>query len=157
MNKKGSADVAWKTIYWMLAGIVISSVVLFFAFFVAGYKNDIVAVPFELQAEMTALRFANIPECFAYQDLETERVYPGSIDLSKFNEEKLKKCYWPDPETGRREINFQLTLLKKELSIQTNKYSNVPEFTIFKDVSIWEDGEFKEDTLIIVVQRPIFG
>ena len=157
MNKKGSTDVAWTTIYWMLAGVVISSVVLFFAFFVAGYENDVVAVPFKLQAAMTALRFANIPECFAYQDLETKRVYPGSIDIVNFNEKQLKQCYWPDNETGRREINFQLTLQQKGLSIQTNKYSEVPEFTIVKDVSIWEDGEFREDKLRIIVQRPIFG
>ena len=107
MNRKAQFEVARKTIYWMIAGFLIVVIIFAFALMIATYKNRLTYVPPQLKADFIALRFTNIPECFAYQDLITKRVYPGVIDINKFDETRLFKCYHTDPVTGNQDYNFK--------------------------------------------------
>lgn len=143
MLKKGQFDVARKTIYWTIAGIIIAVVLLAFAITIANYKNNLTHVSPKLKASLIAMRFTNIPECFAYQDPETDRVYPGIIDLSKFTNEQMEQsCYHTQ---SANEINFKLKLQNKGLEIQTNNYFNHPA----SDVSI------RENNLVDIVLVPM--
>ena len=156
LNKKGQGfDVARKTIYWILASILISVVVLAFAFGIAGYREKITRTPPELPAALIALRFTNIEECFAVIDSNTKAVITGTVDLQKFNEDTLLKCYATEQEQGFRTFNFRLKLVNSDKEIITNNYFNRdnPKLTLMKEVLVKKDQGWLKDQLIVYVQE----
>lgn len=150
MNKKAQFGIARKSIYWMIAGVIITMIVLAFAFIISGYKEKYTTISPKLKGELLSLRFTNNSDCFAYQDEETGRVYPGVIDRSKFNQEQLDDCYKTDEKTGRREINFKFKLGEKE--IKTNHFS-IDHYTILRYVLVYEGGQFVPEILEIIVHE----
>ena len=148
MNKKGQCDEARKVIYWMIAGFVISFMVVGFAFIVASYKSRLLAVSPELEAGLLALRFGSIPECFAYVD-SAKNVHSGIIDISTFTDGQLFQCYHTDEENGYKEINFELELGDKK--IKTNEYFDVPHYQIKRKVMIWDNG-FQSGTKDLIIK-----
>lgn len=154
MNKKGESafDVARKSIYWMIAGVVITMIVLAVGGIMAGYLNSLTSVPPRLQAQTLAYRFLHNADCLAYQDPDTNRVYVNIVDISKFTEERLASCYrTPD----RKEINFGLTLQQAGKTIITNNYFKTDRFNVTKAVLVWDGTQFIEDTLEMGVQEKI--
>ncbi len=147
--------VARKTIYWMIAGVVIAAVVLAFMFMISGYRNKLTQVPPELRAELIALRFTNIPECFAVEDKNTDVVMTDSLDLSKFTKETMDKCYKTEQEKGIKAFNFRLQLKKENKEVITNNYFHKDDFTITKEVLVKKEGKLAPDQLIIYVQVKI--
>ena len=145
-----------KTIYWMLAGVVITMVILGFAIMIGNYRNQLTHTPKEVVAEMIALRFANIPECFAYSDPVNGRVYPGVIDINKFTKEQMNKCYFTEEKEGYKDYNFGLSLQNQGKEVITNNYFNKDDFTIIKAVLVvTENGTWVDDTLYVYVQEKI--
>lgn len=147
--------VARKTIYWMIAGVVIAAVVLTFMFMISGYRNKLTQVPPELRAELIALRFTNIPECFAVVDENTGTVMTDSIDLNKFTKETMDKCYKTEQEKGIKTFNFRLLLKNEGKEVITNNYFHKDDFTITKEVLVKKEEELVPDQLIIYVQVKI--
>src|SRR3989344_3051875 len=156
LTKKGQFDIARKTIYWMIAGVMITLIVLAFAFIFGGYKSKLTYVPGEIRAEYIALRFANNEECFAWQDV-SGIVHAGIIDISKFTDEQINtSCYFTNLNQGYEEFNFGVTLENEKKSIRTNNYYHKDDYTLFKEVLIRdENGLIKKDRLIIYVQEKI--
>ena len=151
MNKKGQFEVARKMIYWPIAGIAITGIVLAYLFLVSGYAHKISMPSDNSQAESIALRFVNT--CFAFKDEDTQRVSAGTIDLSKFTPENLRRCY---PISTYKDYNFQLQLKSNDKSILTEEYYHKADFTIYKKVMVKGfNQEIYGDTLIIYVQRKI--
>lgn len=149
MNNKAQFELR-KMIYWTVAMIVITMVVLASAMIMSSYGAKLKEVLPDLRAELISLRFVNTPECFAYQDLGTGRVFPGMIDLSKFNEETLNRCY----QSGdRKNFNFQLVLGDKKL--ETDKWVNVWDFILSKEVLVKDGEEIKPMTLEVYVLEKI--
>ncbi len=155
MNRKAQFDVARKTIFWMIAGFLIAIIILAFTFTIADYRSKLTYVPPQMKAEFITLRFANIPQCFAYRDEVTGRVYSSTIDLAKFTRERLFSCYHTDPKEGYQDYNFRLVLKKTNKEIFTNNYFNKDDFTQFKQVLVKDGDTFTEDTLYIYVQEYI--
>lgn len=158
MNHKAQFDLARKTIYWMIAGVIITAVVFSFAVVIAQYKNNLTKIPPELDAELIALRFTNLPECFAYLDSETNSLHPGVIDLAKFTNEQMLKCYRTDAQTGIKTLNFRMRLKGLNQEVATNNYFNQDDFTLFKEVLVKSSSESSDlvpDLLIIYVQEKI--
>ncbi len=155
MDKKGQFSYARKAIFWTVILVVITMIILFFAFMVANYKNSLADVPPKLRAELISLRFTNIPECFAFQ--ESGKTMPNVIDLEKFNEEQMNKCYRTAGSEGIKTINFRLTLVESGEEIITDKYfhHDKPGFIINKEVLVWKNGELVKDLLRIFVQEKI--
>jgi len=153
MNKKAQVfDLARKTIFWTIAGIALTAVLLAFAITVANYKSKLVHVPPQLHTELIALRFTNVEECFTFQDLNTGKVVPGVIDLQKFNDEQFLKCYPLDPQTGHEDYNFRLHLLDQDMQIKTKDYANRDIFSFNKEVLVNKNGRLVKDIMIINVQ-----
>ena len=148
--KKAQFDVARKTIFWMIAGIAISVMVVFFAFIVGGYKSKLAAVPAEVKAEFISLRFTNIAECFAYTDVV---VHPGIVDMDKFTPEQMLKCYKTESERGYRDFNFRLELNGKVVT--TNNYFKVDHFKIERKVLVKEGENTIPGLLTIYVREGI--
>jgi len=157
-GKKGESafEVAETSIFYIVILPIIALIVIAFVFFLNSYANKLAAVPDEIKAEIISLRFTNIPECFAYQDLETGRVYSGTIDLEKFNEEQMNECYFTDEDIGHEDFNFRLQLASRAPEfIKTNGYFNLDHFTLNKKVIVKDGDKFVVDTLLIFVQaRP---
>jgi hypothetical protein len=153
MNKKAQFDTARKTIYWMIAGLIISIVVIAFAMVIGTYKNKLTQIPSEVKAEFITLRFVNTPGCFAYNI--SQRVLPGTIDLDKFNEETLYNCYRTGDAEGIKTFNFRLQLESTGQEIMTDKYFHMDDFTIFKEVLVKKQNGLSKDRLIIYVQERI--
>lgn len=160
-NKKAQSifDTARKTIYWMIASFVIAMVVIGYVLILSSYKEKLTLTPAEIKAEIISLRFTNNPDCFAYQDRITDRVYPGTIDLAKWAQPRLDACYKTEEELGYRDFNFRLELASgKKDGLKTNNYFNADQFTLRRNVLIKEsNGETISDELIIYVQENIPG
>jgi len=153
---EGIFDFTRKLVYWTLAGVVITILVFAFVFGVGSYLSELTYVPEELRAEFISLRFANIPECFAYQDSETNRVYPGVIDLSKFTNQQMNdSCYRTESEKGYEDYNFRLKLKENGAEIYSNNYFNWDSFTFIKKVGVRTNDTLVEDELYIFVQVKI--
>ena len=159
MNRKGegqesSFENAQTIIFFTVMMFAITILVFTFIFLLNSYESGLTAVPGEFKAEVLSLRFINSPECFAYQDPETKRIFPGIIDLNKFNEKQMQACYKTNEQTGKDEMNFRLQLESTlDYSVKTNKYFNADKFTMAKNVIVRDKGQFKTDKLFIYVQE----
>lgn len=156
LNKKGQFDVARKTIYWMIIGVVITIIVLAFAIILGGYRGKLTNVPGEIRAEYISLRFMNNADCFMWQD-ESGIVHTGVIDVKKFTDEQMNsRCYLTESEKGYEDFNFGLILENSNKTVRTNNYFHKDDFTLFKEVLVRdENGVVKKDRLIIYVQEKI--
>jgi hypothetical protein len=142
-----------KSIFWMIAGFVIVIIVFAYGFVLSGYTGKLTHISPQLRAEFIALRFANIPECFAYQDPVNGRVYPKVIDLMKFHPQQMDRCYFTDPEEGYKDYNFRLELVGQNISLASNNYFHQDDFILSKKVQVRKnDGTLAEDILNIKVQ-----
>ena len=152
MSEGGAFGSSQKQIYFLLAGFFLLGILFFFGFMISSYQSKLTFVPDKLKGELISMRFANIPECFAFQDNLTERVYPGVIDLSKFNNKTMQGCYKTEQKNGFKDFNFGLELLENKNFIFTNNYYNKDDFAIYKKVLVKNGSKMSEDTLAIYVQ-----
>ncbi len=153
MNRKAQIfETARKSVYWLIISVVLTAVMMSFAYIVADYKNQLTQIPPEIQAELSVLRFINNPDCFALQNSLSLRVNPGIIDLEKFNDQRFLTCYPLPLQTGHQLQNFRLHLLEADIQIKTKDYANRDQFSIDKEVLTSQDGNLRKDHLIIYVQ-----
>jgi hypothetical protein len=162
MDKRGDGfEIARKSIYWMIAGVVITVIVLLFAMILSSYQGNLVQIPQELRAEIISLRFMNTPECFTYQDPLTNRTFPGVIDINKFTKERLDQCYRTEKVQGFKDYNFGLRLEgypideDPEKLLETNNFFNKVDFTLTKNVLVRSGTGVTPTKMIIYVQRKI--
>ena len=92
MNKKAesSFENAQTIIFFTVMMFAATILIFTFAFLLNSYQRGLTDLPGKFEAEMVSLRFANSPDCFAYQDAETKRIFPGIIDADKFNQQSCK-------------------------------------------------------------------
>ncbi|HLD79703.1 MAG TPA: hypothetical protein VJA18_04025 [Candidatus Nanoarchaeia archaeon] len=162
MTEDSVFELARKQIYWMIAGVLITITVIALVFLFSGYQRQLVEVPEELRAELISLRFVNTPECFTYQDPITGRAFPGVIDVNKFTQERLDRCYRTENERGFKDYNFALELEgyapivdgEKQL-LRTNNFFNKVDFTLFKEVYVRTGDSLEPTRMVIYVQTRI--
>ena len=149
MNKKAVFDVARKSIYWTIAGVIIVAVILAYAIILTSYSNRLTEVPAEFEAELVLLRFLHTEDCFGVDGM------PDVIDLAKFTNATVNFCYMTDEEKGHRDMNFQFELPLHKKAVKTNNYFNKVDFTVFKNVLVKEGDEITPTQLIVYVQEKI--
>jgi len=156
MAELGEFDIARKTLYWAIAGFVLSLLVLGLVIFLSMYNAGLTKTPQKLEAKILSSRFLYSSKCFAYQDPITERTYTKLIDLNRFKNEILAECYLSDTT---KDYQFQLKLknlnTNQSYQIQTKEWFNVPSFTIKESVFIKQSNTVSEGQLLIIVQKPI--
>ncbi len=153
MDKKGisSFALAGKSVYWTIAIIVLTVVVLAYVGIMTGYVAKVRATPELLRAEVTSARFVNSADCFTYS--ANGRTYPGVIDLRLFTQERMDKCYNTKDTGGVDDFNYLLTLGDKQL--RSNDNFRKRDFTIIKPVLVRSVDGLKYDQLRIDVQVKI--
>lgn len=151
LNKKGNLDIARKMIFWLVLSMMVTGMTFAFISLLSMIESSSVLVPRELKGELISLRFSNSPDCFAFQDEINGRIYPGIIDLSKFNSNQLNfNCYNLDEGTAAQQYNFKISLQDQGSSIETKMYAEGTDlFIIKKGVLIKEGNIFTKDVLII--------
>lgn len=80
------------TIYFMIAAAIIAIFALFLVIITSVYQVETTTILGNLESSVMEFRLLNSPECFAYQDKVTKRIYSHTIDLEKFNQERVMKC-----------------------------------------------------------------
>ncbi|MEK6937562.1 MAG: hypothetical protein AABX04_00815 [Nanoarchaeota archaeon] len=160
MNKRGESEGAFeigkKQIFYLIASVLFIAAAVFYVYTYSTIESQLTYLPEKIKAEAISLRFTNIPECFAYVDPVTGRVYAGIIDLNKFNQKQMDNCYFTDPEKGFQEYNFRLWLKNKNLNVITNNYFKTDDFTLVKKVGVMEAGKVIPEDLYIYVQAKSF-
>ena len=100
MDKKGLSE-SDKQLYWTLIVlpflVVIGAVVFYIVYSLVGVTDGIFP---GLEEKIYETRLLYSPNCFAYQDEESGRVYTSTIDLDKATEEVFRGCV---PLTTARE------------------------------------------------------
>lgn len=137
----------------LVAMIAFAVLFLWFGFVLVTYSSRATAVPTQLQAELISLRFTNNPDCFAYVDENTGRVYSGIIDLKKFNEENMDRCYKTGDLQGLYSFNFRLNLTTSRKEVVSDRYRYHDDFSILKEVLIKENNKLRKDQMVIYVQK----
>ena len=157
MNRKANGFIiASKTLYFGISIFILAALALGLVILILSHRSAITVTPPELESFLLASRFVNSPQCFAYQDPFTTRVYPGLINMDRFKSEIIKDCYI---SATTKDFQFQLKLknldTKKEEIIHTEEWFNIPSFTIIESVQIKQDGKISNGQLLIFVQKPI--
>lgn len=154
MNKKGQFEAARKTIYWLLIVVVITIVIFAFIMILGKYKAKLVYLSPKLKAKILTQRFINTVDCFAYQDTETKRVYPGIIDWDKFSFQQLRESCYPSDDHKKIQFGFDLKNTKESF-IYTSGYYNHDTFVFEYPVLLRKEGKIKPDLLRVYVQIKI--
>ncbi|MBI2665531.1 hypothetical protein HYX12_02850 [Candidatus Woesearchaeota archaeon] len=149
INRKAQGG---KIVYFLVVGLIFTALLFALGFSLTAYADKVASVPPEMKAEFIALRFFNLPECFAYST-EKGRIYPGVIDLNKFTEEQLFRCYHTQTIGGFKTFNFRLRLENAGVEITTDKYYHRDAFTLEHDVIVSKDHQLSKDKLFIHVQE----
>lgn len=155
MNRKAQFDVARKTISWMIIGFVITIIVVGVALIFASYRSKLTQIPAEIPAQLIALRFTSLPECFALVDPEISIENTGIVDLRKFTAQQLHECYHTEENKGFKTYNFRLKLEQQGVEIITNNYFHQDDFEFHQEVLVYDGGTLRKDNLLIYVQTKI--
>ena len=156
MKKKAAIAIESKTLYWGISSIILALLALSLVITAMNFRAHILSTPEKLESSILSSRFLNSPQCFAYQDSVTQRIYPRLIDLNRFTDKTINNCYLSNTTKG---YNFQLLLrnleTNQEQTIQTSEWYNVPAYTITEPVLIKNEKTTNKGLLLIYTQRPI--
>jgi hypothetical protein len=89
MNKKSQFDTTKELLLW-IPRIILLVIIVGTVFYIItlpikkNFQTD------ELQQNLLKQRFVYNENCLAYKD---DRIYPGIIDIKKFDKENLEKCF----------------------------------------------------------------
>ncbi len=104
---KKSQIASRKIVFYIIAAIIISIAFLLLVYVIPSRKSEIALIPLTLENYLLTQRFFNSPSCFAFQDEKTSRAYPWIIDLEKFSQDNLNKCY----DANNKDVKaYRLTL-----------------------------------------------
>ena len=93
-SKRGSGYILGKKpMYFIILLICLTISLILFNFALMKEISSTTVIPDNLEMTILINRFLNSPDCFTYQDKETGRTYSGVIDLEKFTDKTLEKCY----------------------------------------------------------------
>lgn len=81
-----------RAIYFIIAAAIISIFAVFLVIATSSYQVETTSIIGNLENVVLEYRLLNSPECFAYQDKTTKRVYPHVIDAEKFTNERALEC-----------------------------------------------------------------
>lgn len=143
MNKKGTLgfDVI-NTIPRLIYTIVCIAIIVLMArtFFMI---NDTSSSDVEIRGISERFYFSGI----TYQDQDTKRIYPGEIDISKFNENKIQQtlCYDEKECSTNKHVAAKLTLnySNKEKTVVLNEF-NYKNWKILSDTKFEGFGQIKK-------------
>lgn len=80
------------TLYFIIAAMIIGLFATILTIAVSNYKTSTSIITDNLRTTIAEYRLLNSPECFAHEDKALKRIYPSTIDIGKFTQERLDSC-----------------------------------------------------------------
>ncbi len=131
------SEIAKKVVYmipvaFLLALVIIYTVIYFFGDALYRMRDT------DLVYDNTLLmqRFLNSESCFAYKDERIGRVYPGVIDLNKFNNDNLQNC--ANYGSKKRNLKLELEFSGKKITRQSSSGEAVKTYTRTTSVMVYD-------------------
>ncbi len=149
-NKK--SDIAGrKLIFYIVFGFALTGGFLLLMWLLPKNASEVNEIPIGLENYLSAQRFLNSPLCFAFQDKDTSIVYPGMIDLTKFNQDNLNKCYNAE-NTKVKAYRFTLNYNNRKSTISTKNWEGLLKEAKTEQVLVNDIGNIQGAELFIEVQ-----
>ena len=153
MDKKAQSVVAGKLPFFVIMGIAFVIMAIFLVYFIGSFNSNLLKVSPELNDAIHTYRFLNNPNCLAYQDGFTGRTDVGLVDLRKFTDEQMAKCYDTELST---DSHFLIKLENSSKNgVKTEGWLNVVHNTVIKKVRVLDNNKISDDMMFIYVQRRI--
>ncbi|MBR9706319.1 hypothetical protein GOV14_04740 [Candidatus Pacearchaeota archaeon] len=115
-SKRGTENWSMDTFpFWMIFAIILAFTAIFFIWVIAPFAVKIAIIPEGVETHIISQRFWNSPDCFAYKDETSGRVYQKLLDYNKFTEDQIKTCYKTD------DVNIQAFRLSFSIPGQGEK------------------------------------
>jgi len=152
LNKKSQTDIsARKIIFYIIFGVLSSIVFLLIVFLVPASNSEISIIPDGLESYVLSQRFINSPECFAPIDEDSRRVRTSTIDVNKFTEQSINKCY-DTKDSNVKGYRLTLKYDDKEKTITTKNWENFIFRAFTLNIRVLDNTILKEGSLFIEVQ-----
>lgn len=152
LGKKGQAGYTPDTsIFYLVFGIVISFLMVFFMIIIFSHLKDTAQIPKGLEEFSAIERFLS-NECFASNDINE----PKTLSWEKFTKEKIDKCYNVDKESKKIAFTLRLQIQDKVKEIETNNWNKEIGPQRIKsplDVNVNYKNETRKGKLIISEQN----
>lgn len=142
--------------FWMFFVIALSFTVLFFVWIITPFVAEAAVVPEGVKGTILAQRFVNSPNCFAYLDEDSERVYQKTVDWEKFTEENMKKCYQTEDKgisAFKLTLSVPLTDITKSIGTPNWREGYLVKESSFKEVLVRYNGKLYKTRLMIEAQN----
>ena len=149
-SKKGTGYILGKKpVYFILVLLFLTVSFLLFSFVISSNISTSNKIPENVRLTVMINRFLNSPECLAYMDEETGRVYPGIVDLSKLSKEQMTVCY--NAIDTKLAFSFKIEELNKECKTPNWKARNFKR--IPQVVLVMDKGEISKQSMLISIQK----
>ena len=150
-NKRADMS-ARKSIFYTIFGFVAVIAFILLVWMVPSYKSELSTIPLNLENHLLIQRFLNSPLCFTPQDKDTNRFYPGVIDLTKFNQENLDECYNAE-DTKVKAYRLTLDYNNQKITINTKNWEGVLKKAQTEHVFVYDEREIQRAELLIEMQN----
>ena len=147
-----------KPMYFLAVLFYLTFAFLFFSFFISYNITSTNKIPINTETTVLINRFLNSPDCFAYVDEETGRAYPGIIDIKKFNDEQIKKCY---SATDDKSYSFRFELQSTNIDFKdystpnwgARRFNKISQYVlVYYGKTIYGESIYS-GTLLISIQK----
>ncbi|MBI2557958.1 hypothetical protein HYW20_01440 [Candidatus Woesearchaeota archaeon] len=149
-NKR--ADISGrKMIFYLIVGFVLIAAFFIVVTLVSSDKSIISKIPPDLENYLTIQRFLSSPECFTLYDQSISRAYPSIIDINKFNQINLNRCY--DAENTLVK-SYRLTLKygDQQITINTKNWQGFIKKSEIRQIFVNNNGKTDRAEIYIEVQ-----
>ena len=139
-----------KIVFYIIFAIVAALTFLLIVYMVSTDKSKIAVIRPGLEDYLLIQRFLLSSNCFVYQD-DSGRVHPWTIDLEKFNENNLNKCYFAE-NTNVKAFRLTLSYGTFKSTLSTKNWEGFIKMAETKKVYVYDNGQIKQGELFIEVQ-----
>jgi hypothetical protein len=145
-SKKASGYILGKKpLYFIILLICLTISFILFSYAISREVSSTTYILENLEVTILINRFLNSPDCLAYQDKETGRTYSGVIDLEKFNDKTLEKCYSTEDNDLKA---FKLTLESSNPNIPIKENSDDKTFILTPN---WEPRRYTQTSQYVLI------
>lgn len=155
-NKKATENWVLDSILFLILSVIILGFsILIFLVIIDYFASKDVEIPKGVEEFILIERFYNSPDCFAYQDEQTGRVYQKSIDLNKFKDKaSLSKCFLSSNPKYAFKLELENPENQEKIVITTPDWANNADFRLEqRDVFIYLDNKIENRKLSISIQN----
>lgn len=140
-----------KVIFYLVAVLVITAAFFLIVWFVSTGKTQISEITPGLENYLIIQRFLTSPSCFVFEEKDIGRAYSSMLDLKKFNQQNLDKCYNIE---GTKVKAYRLTLKygAEEKSLATRNWEGFIKKSETKKIYVYDEGKIIRGKLIIEMQ-----